>query len=73
MPHLGRPLNENHVVLRALTLIVEYCKAHAFAQSSNLSRIYPVLRRRTVFAWALRVELRHHSERSWQKQSNNAA
>jgi hypothetical protein len=57
----------------ALTPIVENCKTDAFAPGANLSRVYPVLRWRPLFAWALWVELRHHGERSWGKQSSHAA
>ena len=71
--NLGRPLNENHVVFRALTPIVEYCKSDAFAPGPNLFGVDPVLRWRTVFAWTLRVELRHHGEPSRRKQSRHAA
>ena len=59
-------------MLRALTPIVEYRKTDAFAPGPNLTRAYPVLRRRPLFAWTLWMELRHHGKRSWGKQSCHA-
>ena len=60
-------------MFRRLSAFVELDQTRGFAPRLDLFGHQPVAARRTLIAWAVRMEFRHHNQRARAKQASNVA